>query len=100
MSELFQRTLVLTLILLYREENRQKEIKELTSQGILPHENELKQHPEKSVKGRSWLMGEVSALIHDVLPAKTIVDNMVEEAAEILRRGGAMVKSDSTRAKL
>lgn len=45
-------------------------------------------------------MGRVSALIHDVLPAKVIVDNMVEEAAHMLQLGGSLVKSDSARAKL
>ncbi|KAJ7251278.1 2-nitropropane dioxygenase [Mycena rebaudengoi] len=52
--------------------NRQAEIKELTSQGKLPHE-----------------------LINDVLPAKTIVDNMVAEAAVMLQRGNSMLTSKS-----
>lgn len=38
-------------------------------------------------------------LIKDVLPAKTIVDNMIEEAAEILTRGGSLV-SGTPKAKL
>ena len=48
---------------------------------------------------RPWLMGRVSALIHDVLPAKVIVDNMVEEAAQMLQLGGSLVKT-SARSKL
>lgn len=36
---------------------------ELTSKGLIPHEVELKKHPEKSMEGRQWLMGDVSALI-------------------------------------
>jgi len=67
--------------------NRQAEIKELTGKGLLPHEVELEKHPEKSVEGRPWLMGRVSSLINDVLPAKTIVDNMVRDAADQLQRG-------------
>ncbi|KAJ7622941.1 2-nitropropane dioxygenase [Mycena polygramma] len=67
--------------------NRQSEIKELTGKGILPHEAELEKHPEKSVEGRPWLMGRVSALINDVLPAKVIVDDMVRDAAVQLQRG-------------
>ncbi|KAF8216688.1 2-nitropropane dioxygenase [Mycena galopus ATCC 62051] len=67
--------------------NRAAEIKELTGKGLLPHEVELEKHPEKSLEGRSWLMGRVSSLIHDVLPAKTIVDNMVRDAAVQLSRG-------------
>lgn len=76
-----------------RENNRQAEIKELLAKGIVPHVHELEKHPEKSVEGRSWLMGRVSALIHDVLPAQVIVDNMVEEAAEVLSRGASKVKT-------
>lgn len=77
---------------LCREENRQAEIKELTSKGILPAMHDLEKHPEKSIEGRPWLMGRVAALIHDVLPAKTIVDNMVRDAVEQLSKGGSMVQ--------
>jgi NAD(P)H-dependent flavin oxidoreductase YrpB (nitropropane dioxygenase family) len=35
-------------------EERQGEIKELTSQGKLPHETELKKRPEMSLPGRPW----------------------------------------------
>ena len=37
-------------------------------------------------------MGRVSSLIHDILPAKVIIDNMVEEAADMLSYGGSLVK--------
>ncbi|KAJ7252610.1 2-nitropropane dioxygenase [Mycena rebaudengoi] len=75
--------------------NRQAEIKELTSQGKLPHEVELEKHPEMSMMTRPWLMGRVSSLINDVLPAKVIVDNMVAEAAVMLQRGNSMLTSKS-----
>ena len=80
------------LTAVYRERNRQAEIKELTSKGIVPHYHELEKHPEKSLEGRPWLMGSVSALINDVLPAQVIVDNMVEEAARVLQHGSSLVK--------
>lgn len=35
--------------------NRQAEIKALTSKGVIPHDEELKSHPEKSLQGRMWL---------------------------------------------
>lgn len=38
--------------------------KSLTSQGKIPHDVELGKHPEKSMEGKSWLMGDVSAMIH------------------------------------
>jgi hypothetical protein len=46
---------------------------------------------------RSWLLGRVSALIHDVLPAQEIVDNMVREAAEVLTRGGSLVQTNKAK---
>jgi len=73
------------------EKNRQAEIAELTGKGILPHVRELEKHPEKSLEGRAWLMGRVAAEIHDVLPAKTIIDNMVAEAVQALQRGSRML---------
>jgi len=79
------------------EANRKEEISELTSKGVIPHEHELEKHPEKSVEGRMWLMGQVAGAIHEVLPAQTIVDNMVKDAVECLRHGSTLVKA---RAKL
>ncbi|KAJ6531413.1 2-nitropropane dioxygenase [Mycena vulgaris] len=70
--------------------NRQAEIKELTSKGILPHEDELQKHPEKSsAEVRPWLMGRVASLIKEVLPAKVIIDDMVSDGAAMLQRGHA-----------
>lgn len=37
------------------ETKRQDEIKELTAKGTIPHDHELKSHPEKSLQGRMWL---------------------------------------------
>jgi len=73
-------------------ENRRDEIKQLTSQGILPHEAELKKRPEISAETRPWLMGRVSGLINEVLPAKKIVDDMVNDAANILQQNASLVK--------
>lgn len=77
----------------YRENNRQAEIQDLISQGIIPHDKEMQKHPEKSLEGRAWLIGRVSALIHDVLPAQQIVETMVNEASELLQHGGSLVRS-------
>lgn len=79
-------------------ENRAAEIKELTSKGIIPHDHEMekiKENPElmkqMAKAPRPWLIGRVSALIHDVLPAKQIVDNMISEAVEIINRDASLV---------
>ncbi|KAJ3966594.1 2-nitropropane dioxygenase [Lentinula raphanica] len=82
------------------EYNRQAEIKELTSKGIVPTDWDIEQRPElmKNPDNRPWLMGKVAALIHDILPAKTIIENMVNEAAELLEHGSSLVVK--TRSKL
>lgn len=88
---------------LVRENNRQKDIADLTSRGIVPFENEVANAGDNatklSVQGRPWLMGSVSALIKDVLPAQEIVDNMVKEAVECLGRAQGFVVKDA-KAKL
>jgi len=73
------------------EKKRQAEIVELTGKGIVPHTRELENHPEKSLEGRAWLMGRVASEIHDILPAKTIIDNMVAEAVQRLQHGSRML---------
>lgn len=74
------------------EDKRQNEIIELTSKGIVPHVQDIEQHPEKSMESRAWLMGNVAALIHDILPARTIIENMVHEAARLLEYGNGLIK--------
>jgi NAD(P)H-dependent flavin oxidoreductase YrpB (nitropropane dioxygenase family) len=74
------------------EKNRQTEIKELTSKGIVPNKHEIEKHPEKSVQAVSFLMGDVAAVINDILPAQTIVDDIVNEAAKILQDRSKLVK--------
>ena len=84
--------------------------RELTSQGKIPHDLELEKHPERSMEGRMWLMGDVSALIHvslldersffrvdgthqcqDVKPAKRIIDEMMTEAKTQIDNGFGML---------
>ncbi|KAI0339563.1 2-nitropropane dioxygenase [Trametopsis cervina] len=77
--------------------NRAEEIKQLTSKGIIPNDYEMEKHPEKSLEARTFLMGRVSALIDEVLPAQTIIDNMVNEAAAVLLGNASKV---TTKAKL
>ena len=38
-----------------------------------------------------WLCGQVAGMITDILPAKSIVENMVLEAAEMMRTNNARV---------
>ncbi|KAE9403493.1 2-nitropropane dioxygenase [Gymnopus androsaceus JB14] len=75
------------------EINRQAEIKELTSKGIIPVEWDAEQRPEifKNPESRAWLMGKVAALIKDIPTAKEIIETMVNEAAELLQYGSTLV---------
>jgi len=66
------------------ETRRSREIQELVEQGKIPHDVELQQHPEKSIQGLFWLMGRVAGSIHDIKPAKEIVDELVTSAVTSL----------------
>lgn len=74
------------------ETNKQKEIAELTSKGIVP----VGMEPEDPAN-RPFLSGQTAAVIHDVKPAKAIVDEIVAEAVEALNRAA---KYTQTQAKL
>lgn len=76
------------------EQNKQSQIKELTSQGIIPVYKQFddiksgkdKQFTEKDMMMNSPLLcGAAAGAIDEVLPAKQIIDDMVNGAAEILR---------------
>ncbi|KAF7798721.1 hypothetical protein EIP86_009946 [Pleurotus ostreatoroseus] len=64
--------------------NRHREIRELTSRGIIPNEHELDKHPERSLESRTFPIGRVAAVIDEVLPARTIVERMVQDAATVI----------------
>lgn len=46
------------ILIFFRRETRQEEIKELTSQGKIPHDVELEKHPEKSLEGRMCMLSQ------------------------------------------
>jgi len=91
------------------EENRQEEMKELLKQGTIPYTTDLARYQEMRRKdnddknaasyvqsyndGMPKLSGQVAASINDILPAKTIVDNMMREAIETLQRNAAKIVS-------
>lgn len=53
----------------------------------------MEKHPEKSLQARTWLIGKVAAQIHEVLPAKTIVENMISDAVQQLQGGSSLISS-------
>ncbi|RHZ71326.1 hypothetical protein CDV55_108671 [Aspergillus turcosus] len=78
------------------EENRQEEIKELTSKGIIPVEHDFEKlgddvDDETLDNARPFLMGKVSAVVSEKKPAKAIVDEIVSDAAALLRTGNKML---------
>ena len=86
------------------EENKQNEIKELTSKGILPI---AKVQDDKKKAGEEFtfqetmqmtplLMGQASGAIDDVLPCSEIMDEMMAGAIATMRRTlGSVVKVDA-----
>ncbi|KAI0256481.1 2-nitropropane dioxygenase [Lactifluus subvellereus] len=74
------------------EENRQQEMAELVAEGKIPHSVEMAKHPEKSLEGHMWLMGQVAASIKDIKPAREIVDELVTSAAKSLSHAHALIK--------
>lgn len=66
------------------EEKRQEEMKDLLAKGIIPAEQDIEEHPERSGESRRWLLGKVAGLIHEIIPARQIVESMVNDAVERL----------------
>ncbi|KAK1836960.1 2-nitropropane dioxygenase [Podospora conica] len=104
------------------EEERQAEIKELTSQGKLPFESDLDKvlagqaDEDKALKRfklmnasneddldpedmldeyRPFLMGQCAAVCNDKKPAKQIVDEFISDAVKVIQTGSSYVVSTS-----
>jgi NAD(P)H-dependent flavin oxidoreductase YrpB (nitropropane dioxygenase family) len=80
------------------EENRQNEIKELTSKGILPVEHDLEKlgddlDDETMDNARPFLMGKVAAVVDERKNAKEIVDELVTDAVKWLQVGNSFIVS-------
>merc|ERR1712063_251111 len=82
------------------EENRQAEIKELTSKGILPVEHDLEKmgddlDDETMDNARPFLMGKVAAVVNEKKTAREIVDELVTDAVKWLNIGNSFIVSKS-----
>jgi NAD(P)H-dependent flavin oxidoreductase YrpB (nitropropane dioxygenase family) len=71
------------------EENRQNEIKELTSKGIIPVEHDFERlgddiDDETMDNARPFLMGKAAAVVNEKKSAKQIIDEMVKEAVQVI----------------
>ncbi|RGP69797.1 oxidoreductase [Fusarium sporotrichioides] len=85
------------------ETNRQAEIKELVSKGVIPYEADLDKLAESTSesenddeedildKYRPYLMGKCAAVVNEQKPAKAVVDEFVDDAVAWLQRGNKMI---------
>lgn len=72
------------------EANRQNDIKDLTGKGVIPVEHDLEKmgddiDDDTMDNARPFLMGKASAVTNEKLPAKQIVDDMVNDAVKWLQ---------------
>ncbi|KAK0547981.1 hypothetical protein OC846_001665 [Tilletia horrida] len=77
-------------------ESRPDDIKRLTSQGIIPAIDDVENHDDdKGTKMKAamerWLLGQAAAVIHDIKPAKAIIDEMITEGVQHLQSGNALI---------
>lgn len=78
------------------EENRADEIKKLTAKGIIPVEHDFENLPDDVDddtldNARPFLMGKVSAVVDEKKSAKAIVDELVTDAAALMKKGNQML---------
>jgi len=74
------------------EENRQAEIKSLTGSGKIPVEHDIESKgddldDDMMDNARPFLMGKAAAVVNERLPAKVIMDQMVDQAVEYIKIG-------------
>ncbi|KXT09870.1 hypothetical protein AC579_6744 [Pseudocercospora musae] len=82
------------------EENRQNEIKELTSKGTIPVEWDIERmgddiDDDTMDNARPFLMGKAAAVTNEKKPAKAIIDEMVSQAVDVIHASSACVVSRS-----
>ncbi|KIV94040.1 hypothetical protein PV10_05198 [Exophiala mesophila] len=70
-------------------ERQPAKIKELTEAGIVPYTKDMEDGNEDA--DRPFLMGQVAAVIDDIKPASQIVEGMVKEASQCIRRGASFL---------
>ncbi|KAK4499306.1 hypothetical protein PRZ48_009819 [Zasmidium cellare] len=82
------------------EENRQNEIKELTSKGTIPVEWDIERmgddvDDDTMDNARPFLMGKAAAVVNERKSAKVIIDEMVNEAVGVINNNNSLVVSRS-----
>ncbi|KAK4628980.1 (3aS,4S,5R,7aS)-5-hydroxy-7a-methyl-1-oxo-octahydro-1H-indene-4-carboxyl-CoA dehydrogenase [Fulvia fulva] len=82
------------------EENRQNEIKELTSKGHIPVEWDIERmgddvDDDTMDNARPFLMGKAAAVVNERDSAKKIIDDMVGGAVEVMQKNVSFITSRS-----
>ncbi|CEH18813.1 2-nitropropane dioxygenase [Ceraceosorus bombacis] len=76
-------------------EDRPDEIKKLTSQGVIPVYHDLENDDEKGTAEEGarerYLLGKCASVIEDIKPAAQIIQEMVNEAVDVLQSGRELV---------
>jgi NAD(P)H-dependent flavin oxidoreductase YrpB (nitropropane dioxygenase family) len=81
------------------ENERQQEIKELTSKGVIPVINDIEQRsakgeevsPRDMAAFRPLLMGQAAGAISDIKPAKEIIEEMMQGAIQALQQSNSLI---------
>jgi len=71
-------------------ESKPEEIKKLTDQGVVPMVHDMEEGRDVDLP---FLMGQVAGVIKDIKPAKEIVEDMVQEAVQMLQLGNSYIGS-------
>lgn len=82
------------------EENRQAEIKDLTSKGSIPVEWDIENmgddvDDDTMDNARPFLMGKAAAVVNEKKSAKVIIDEMVGEAVSVISSNNSLIVSRS-----
>jgi hypothetical protein len=82
------------------EENRQQEIKDLTSKGHIPVEWDIERmgddvDDDTMDNARPFLMGKASAVVNEKKSAKVIIDEMVQGAVDVFHANTATLSGKS-----
>jgi NAD(P)H-dependent flavin oxidoreductase YrpB (nitropropane dioxygenase family) len=74
--------------------NREDEIKKLTDAGIVPLAKDMDDGKDVDIP---FLMGQVAGVIQEIKPAREIVNEMVQEAVDMLRVGQTYLAGPSSK---
>jgi NAD(P)H-dependent flavin oxidoreductase YrpB (nitropropane dioxygenase family) len=73
---------------------REGEIQKLLEKGVVPLAQDMDDGKDVDIP---FLMGQVSGVIKEILPAKAIIDEMVAEAVDMLRVGQTYISGGSSK---